>query len=128
MVLHLRGDTDRALTCSRDAVALAERLRHPFSQAYALGCASWLHAYRRESEAMAAHAAAECVALSQEAALGFWLVWGSILAGRALVDEGRAAEGIAQMEGAIGTYRTIGTGMVRALLPDAARRRVRSHG
>jgi class 3 adenylate cyclase/predicted ATPase len=122
MVRHLRGDVDGALACAHDAVTLAERLRHPFSQAYALGCASWLHAYRREPEAMAAHAAA-CVTLSQEAALGFWLVWGSILAGRALVDEGRADEGIAQMEQAIGTYRAIGTGMVvpffLTLLADA---------
>jgi class 3 adenylate cyclase/predicted ATPase len=122
MVLHLQGDINLALERSRDAVVLAEQLRHPFSQAYALGCASWLHAYRREPEAMGARAR-ECVELSQAAALGWWLVWGTILAGGALVDEGHAADGIAQMERAIGTYRAIGTGMVvpffLTLLADA---------
>jgi class 3 adenylate cyclase/predicted ATPase len=111
MVLHLRGHSERALEHSRDAIALGAQLRHPFSQAYALGCASWLHAYRREPDQVGARAN-ECVAVSQASALGWWLVWGMILAGRALVDEGRAEEGIAQMEQAIGTYRAIGTGMV----------------
>src|SRR4029450_2574463 len=64
MVRYLQGDTEQAMAVSADAVRLAEDLKHPFSQAYALGCAAWFNAYRREPGAMAQRAA-ETMALSQ---------------------------------------------------------------
>jgi len=111
MVLYLLGETEPALTRSREAVDLAARIKHPFSQAYALGVAAWLDAYRQDSAAMAAHATAT-IELSTAQALGFWLVWGSIFAGRALFDSGERATGAKHMEEMLATYRGIGSGMV----------------
>jgi class 3 adenylate cyclase/predicted ATPase len=111
MVLFLMGETELALARSRDAIALAGRLKHPFSQAYALGCAAWLNAYRRESEAMSTRAA-ETIELSTAQALGFWLVWGTIFAGRALADAGEGRAGAKHMEESLAMYRGIGSGMV----------------
>ena len=111
MVRYLQGDEELAMTASRGAVDLAQSLKHPFSQAYALGCASWLHSYRRDLPAMASRAQ-DTMMLSQAEALGWWLLWGMILAGRGMAAEGKVDEGIAQMESALGMYRGVGTGMV----------------
>ena len=111
MVLWLRGETELGLARSRDAIDLACELRHPFSKAYALGCAAWLDAYRRAPEPMAAHATAT-IELSTAQALGFWLVWGMIFAGRAVFDAGQTAAGAKHIEEALATYRGIGSGMV----------------
>jgi class 3 adenylate cyclase/predicted ATPase len=111
MVVYLSGETELGLARSRDAIRLASELRHPFSQAYALGCAAWLDAYRRAPEAMAAHAT-ETIELSTAQALGFWLVWGMIFAGRAVFDAGQSAAGAKHIEDALATYRGIGSGMV----------------
>jgi len=111
MVLELLGEPEGALARSREAVELAERLRHPFSHAYALGCAAWLHAYRREPALMAARAR-ELVALTRAQALDWWLIWGLIFDGYADIDAGRAREGAARMDEALALYRSVGTGMV----------------
>ncbi|MGY0197173.1 AAA family ATPase [Leptothrix sp. BB-4] len=111
MVLFLRGETRAGLSQTRQAVTLASELKHPFSHAYALGCATWLDALRRDPEAMADHATAT-IELSSAQSLGFWTVWGSIFAGRALVDEGQAEAGARHMDQALATYRSIGSGMV----------------
>jgi class 3 adenylate cyclase/predicted ATPase len=111
MVRYLQGDADGAMEISRDAIALADALKHPFSQAYALGCAAWLHSYRREPAAMAARAQ-DTMSLSQAQALGWWLLWGMIFDGRGKVDAGDPTGGIQQMEQALGMYRGVGSGMV----------------
>jgi predicted ATPase len=111
MVRYLQGDTALALECSTGAVELADELKHPFSQAYALGCAAWLQSYRRDPAAMAARAG-DTMALSQAQALGWWLLWGMIFAGRGMADAGQVDAGIKQMEDALGMYRGVGSGMV----------------
>jgi class 3 adenylate cyclase/predicted ATPase len=111
MVRYLQGDEELAMAASRDAIALAESLRHPFSQAYALGCAAWLHSYRRDLPLSYARAQ-DTMVLSQSQALNWWLLWGTILAGRGMAAEGKVNEGIAQMENALGMYRSVGSGMV----------------
>ena len=111
MVLYLQGETDLALARSASALTLARDLNHPFSQAYALGCAAWFNSYRRESEAMATRAR-ETMELSQAQALGWWLLWGMIFGGRGLADAGQREAGIKQMEDALGMYRGVGSGMV----------------
>jgi class 3 adenylate cyclase/predicted ATPase len=111
MVLYLLGEADLALERSHEAIALAGQLRHPFSQAYALGCAAWLDCYRRDYASMSARAR-ETAELSQAQALGWWLIWATLFAGRGLVETGQAEAGAGQMEQNLAVYRGIGTGMV----------------
>lgn len=112
MVLYLRGHTQAALAMSAEALELAQRLRHPFSQAYALGCAAWLDHMRGDREGMARNAEAT-IAHSNQQALGFWVVWGMLFNGRAMADQGVALkEAAGHIEQALTTIRAIGSGMV----------------
>jgi len=111
MVLYLRGHTQSALAVSAEALALAQRLRHPFSLAYALGCAAWLDHLRGDAQGMARNADAT-IAHSNDQALGFWVVWGMLFAGRATADRGALEEAVDQIDQALTTIRGIGSGMV----------------
>ena len=51
LALWYLGYPDQALAQMRGALTLAETLSHPFSLAYVLGAAAWLHQYRREPQA-----------------------------------------------------------------------------
>ncbi|MGA1317247.1 MAG: ATP-binding protein [Rubrivivax sp.] len=111
MVLFLRGHTQAALAMSREALRLSERLRHPFSRAYALGCAAWFDHMRGDGASMAVHARLTIDHASAQA-LGFWVVWGMLFAGRAAAQNGEVTEGIAQIDQGLTTMAAIGSGMV----------------
>jgi predicted ATPase len=111
MVLYLQGETPLALTRAEEAIRLARELDHPFSQAYALGCAAWLHSYRREAADLAA-SAQEAVDVSKAQAVGFWLLFGTIFGGQALVAAGQAGAGIAQIEAVLVPYRGFGSNCI----------------
>ena len=110
MVLFLRGHTAAALAMSDEALRLSERLRHPFSRAYALGCAAWFDHMRGHASSMAAHAR-QTIDHSGAQALGFWVVWGMLFAGRAAADDG-AQDAVAQIDQGLATMAAIGSGMV----------------
>ena len=59
------GYPDQALKRSYEALTLARELSHPYSLAYALVHAAWLHQYRREGQA-AQELAEAAIALSGE--------------------------------------------------------------
>lgn len=111
MVLYLRGYSSNGLARARDAVELADRLRHPFSQGYALGCAAWLDAYAQSPASMAEHAARN-IDISTQQSLGFWTIWSNIFAGRVWVFDGQTEAGVRHIEQMLLTYRSIGSGMV----------------
>jgi class 3 adenylate cyclase/predicted ATPase len=111
MVLYLRGHTQDALEMSREALRLSERLRHPFSRAYALGCAAWFHHLRGDMALMAEHAR-QTIDHASAQALGFWVVWGMIFAGRAAAEQGPVADALAQSDQGLATMAAIGSGMV----------------
>ena len=50
LLLWMQGFPDRSLERANSAVALATRLDHPYSMAYALFHSSYLHLWRREVE------------------------------------------------------------------------------
>ena len=55
------GYPDQALKRSQEALTLAQELSHPFSLAFALDFAAWLHQFRREGQAAQERAeAADC--------------------------------------------------------------------
>jgi DNA-binding winged helix-turn-helix (wHTH) protein/tetratricopeptide (TPR) repeat protein len=94
--LWLLGYPDQALKRSHEALALAEGLSHPFSLAYALGCAAWFHLLRREGQ-IARERAEAVMTLSTEQGFPTWLAFGTMMRGGALAELGQVQEGIAQM-------------------------------
>jgi predicted ATPase len=116
------GCPDQALRRNHDALTLAQELSHPFSLAFALAFAAWLHQLRREGQAAQERAAA-AIALSTEQGFPFWGAWGTILRGSALAEQGQSAEGIAQMRQGIAAWRATGAELQRpyylALLAEA---------
>lgn len=116
------GYPDQALKRSHEAVALAEGLSHPFSLAYALGIAAWFHSVRREGRE-AGEQAETVITLSTEQEFPYWLAFGTMVRGGALVKQGQVEEGIVQMQQGLSAFRTMGTEMGRprwlALLAEA---------
>jgi predicted ATPase len=70
--LFALGWPDRALARTREAIALARRIGHPYSLAYALVPQTILHWLRREVSAQRERAA-EAIALSESHGFRFWL-------------------------------------------------------
>ena len=70
--LWMLGYPDQALSRSRDAVALARRLDHPFSVAQSLVYLCFIHQLRREPDSVA-KASAEAKALAEKYGYPFWL-------------------------------------------------------
>jgi predicted ATPase len=116
------GYPDQALQRSREAVALAGELAHPFTLAYALSFAAVVHQLRGEVQEARERAEA-AIALSREQGFPQWVGMGMILSGWALAAQGRRAEGLAQMRQGLTPYRATGARVARtywlALLAEA---------
>jgi len=101
------GYPDQALRRIHDALTLAQELSHPFSLAFALAFAAWLHQLRREGQAAQERAAAT-MALATDQGFPFWESWGTVLQGSVLAEQGQSVEGIAQMRQGIAAWRATG--------------------
>jgi predicted ATPase len=103
---------------------LAQALSNLFSLAFAEGLVGYLRQYRREAHA-AQGSAERLIALSTEHGFTHWLAQASITRGWAMADEGRAVEGIAQIQEGLAVFRAIGTEALRphalCLLAEACR-------
>jgi class 3 adenylate cyclase/predicted ATPase len=119
------GYPDQALVMSREAVALAQKLSHPFSLAVALDYAAMLHQFRREPQAV--HERAEAaIALCTEQGFAYYLAWGTTMQGWAQVAQGQDAEGLTQMRHGLAALRATGAALrlpyYLALLAEACGR------
>jgi predicted ATPase len=122
VVLWLLGYPERALQRSHQAITMTQELAHPLSLACALDYAATLHQFRREG-----HAAQTCaeaaVALSAEQGFAVYFAQGRVLQGWALVEQGQAGEGLAQINSGLEAWRTTGAEVQRpyylALLAQA---------
>ncbi len=92
---------------------MARECRHPFSLAYALNFASWVHLFRGEDYA-AQEVADEVIALATEDGFPFWMAFGTAFRGSALAAQGRCDEGMAQIRQGLAANRAIGTEMTRS--------------
>src|SRR3990172_7768854 len=121
-IMWLLGYPDQALDKSRRALTLARELSHPYSMAYALITATWVHEFRRETQAVQERAEAG-VALSTEQGFFQFLAWGTITRAWALAEQGQAAEGIAQIRQVLADLRAVGSLLFvshqRAMLAEA---------
>lgn len=96
MMLWLLGYPDRALRRSREALALARELSHPFTLGFALYYSAWVHQQRGEGEAVEERIEAT-ITLATEQALTRWAVQGAVLKGWLLAQQGKWQEGILQL-------------------------------
>jgi predicted ATPase/class 3 adenylate cyclase len=119
--LWFLGYPDQASRMNEEAVALAERINHPYSLAAALDFSAWVDQLRGDSVAAKLHAE-KAIAISMKHDFVFWLLTGMILRGWALTAKNEVEEGIAQMLQALAGYEQTGAGILRpyylALLAD----------
>lgn len=108
--LWLLGYPEQALQRGREALAMAEAMTHPFSQVIALSYLAMLHQFRREHEAVLAHAEA-VLALTAVYGFPYYEAWAGIMKGWALHRQGRHRAGRSGMEEGLQALRTIGTGV-----------------
>jgi predicted ATPase/class 3 adenylate cyclase len=111
--LWLLGYPDQALQRSHEALTLAQELTRPFSLAYALAFAAWVHQFRREGQATHARAEALC-ALAREQGFAFFLATGTMHRGWALAEQGQSIAGMVQIHEGLAAYRATGAEVDRA--------------
>ena len=81
------GYPEQALTRSRQACALAQKLSHPYSLTYALVFASALSMFRREAQRVQEQAEA-AIAVAREQRFARWLAVGMGWRGWAVAEQG----------------------------------------
>lgn len=112
ITLWLLGDVDQAVQRSQEAITLARRVAHPFSEAYALCYAAILHQLRGDREAMDERTAA-AITLATEHGFAYWQAQAIILRGWFLIDHDRAAEGLAQIQQGLAALSATGANIGR---------------
>jgi tetratricopeptide (TPR) repeat protein len=108
LVLWMLGFPDRALERADGAVALAGRLDHPFSMAYALFHAGLLHLWRREMDLVDRRAQA-ALDIAEEHEFHIWRAVATCLHGAALSGMGQVEEGLRQTNHGMYLYQEMKT-------------------
>ena len=106
LILWGLGYPERALNQANQAVALAKKLNHPYSLAYALFHAGFLHHWRREVE-ISLEYAQEVLELAERHKFQIWHAVGACLHGAGLASLGRVEEGLAEIERGVDTYQEL---------------------
>ena len=121
---HL-GYPDQALKRINEALTLAQEISHPYSLAFALFIAAWVHQYRREEYAVQRRVE-EMLRLCHEHRFPFWLAEGTILQGWVLVEQGKCEEGVGHIRQGVAAHRDTGVKLARpyflAVLAEAYRK------
>jgi predicted ATPase len=124
-VLWALGYFDQAQQRSETGLALARKLTHPFSLAYALAHAAWLAQFCREAPAVQAQAG-ELITLSQAHGFPLRAAQGMLWRGWALAEQNQQDEGIAQMRQGLAAWQATGAELGRpyflALFAEAYRK------
>jgi adenylate cyclase len=107
MSLFMLGYPDRALQKVCEALTLAQEQAHANSIAFASFSTVSVHCFRREHETAKEQAEA-MIALTTEQGLPFWLAWGTMARGWALVEQGEGEAGIAQIRQGLAAFRASG--------------------
>jgi predicted ATPase len=104
------GYPDQAVQRSREALALAQEVHHPFSIALAQAYAAMLQQLCRERHTANEHAEV-ALTVCTEQGFAYYLAWATIIQGWALAETGRREEGIAQMHQGLTTLQATGGGL-----------------
>ena len=108
LFLWAGGYPDRAYNRAAEAIALAQRLNHPYSLTYAQFHQGLLNMWLRNYE-IAQKSAQAVVELAEVYGFQIWSAIGSCLRGAALVNTGGIAEGLALTEQGLKAYRGLKT-------------------
>ncbi|HUW14625.1 MAG TPA: tetratricopeptide repeat protein, partial [Anaerolineae bacterium] len=106
------GYPDRALERAREALDLAQTLDHPSTLAMALENAGRVHSFRGEAQEAMEWAEA-AIEVAQPRGLMLWEVLAMRTRGWALVRQGAAEEGEAELRRALAAWESIGSVFVR---------------
>jgi predicted ATPase len=90
-----------------EAIAAANRIRDPFSQAIALAYAALLHSFRAETAA-ALERGREAVEICARYGFAYYHAMGNIVAGWASAAEGQVADGLSQLQHGLDAFRALG--------------------
>jgi predicted ATPase/class 3 adenylate cyclase len=107
-LLWMLGYPDRAVARADEAMALATRLQHPYSLAYALFHCGYLQLWLREPELVRTHAL-QLLQVVERYDFPIWRALGTCLLGMADAELGRAEEGLAQVDEGIALYQELKT-------------------
>jgi adenylate cyclase len=107
------GYVDQAVENAFASVALANRLAHPPSLAYATFWMGWIRHTRGEFFEACRHLES-AMALSQKQSLPLFVEWGRVVRGSALVRMGAAKEGISEIRKSIDRQDTMGAMLERS--------------
>jgi predicted ATPase len=121
-VLWYLGYPDQGRARSHEAVTLAQQRAHPYSLGFALSAAAMFHQLCRE-ERFTQERAEAALRLATDQGFPFWMAWGALFYGWALVQQGQAQEGLAQLTESLGAFRATGAKLnqsyILALLAEA---------
>ena len=109
---HL-GYPEQAQKTSHQALTLTHKLSHPFSLVYVFLYTATLQQWRHEGPAVL-HSTEAARGLATEHGFQFFLGWGTLLRGWALVQQGRDEDGIGQMRAGLAAWEAIGTGLLQS--------------
>jgi len=107
LALWCLGYQAQALTKVHEALALAQKLSHPYSLAYSLSFTGIVHQVRREKE-LTLGWAEKTIQLATEQEFPTWKTVGQILRGWVLAVQGQSKEGISLIQQGIASWRAIG--------------------
>jgi class 3 adenylate cyclase/predicted ATPase len=100
------GFPDEARECSKRALSNAERMRHPFTLAYALAFRAYLCQHLRDAEGTLDYAT-RTLAISSEHGYLFWKQQATMLRGWALAEMGHVDDGINQILAGLDAYEAM---------------------
>ena len=106
------GYPDLALVTAREAISLAEELRHPETHCFATFFNAWVHQLRREPDETLKYARAT-IELARKNGIAQWIAFGSSLRGWAVAEQGLITEGIEEMRKTLAAYNAIGSEISR---------------
>ncbi|GGO81786.1 adenylate/guanylate cyclase domain-containing protein [Marinobacterium nitratireducens] len=111
-VLWYQGYPEQALAKSGEGLALAETLDYPFIRVVALVFDAETHLLRRDLR-QTQERAEEAIAQAQEHGFPIWSLWGRVLRGWALAQQGEQDAGIAEIRQGLAADRAAGAELWR---------------
>jgi class 3 adenylate cyclase/predicted ATPase len=116
------GRTGEAEASSKEALQLAHRLKHPFSETQAEALAAMLAQHARDLTAVLAHVGT-VIPASIRYSFPYWLAIGTLLGGWARIQQGSSRDDLEEIERGIAAYRSTGAAIAvpwfLSLLADA---------